>query len=85
LTCASHFAGIVIRRENPEECGWIDALNAVLKGGAARCREALQGLNLVREQIKYLPMPARAVAEQLYRQADSALARLIEEGRCEDW
>jgi len=85
LTCAAHFAGVTFRRENPEECRWIEALNAILKGGAASCREALQGLNLVREQLKYLPMPARAIAEQQYRQADSVLAGLIEGGRCEDW
>ena len=82
MTCTTHFAGIIISRENNEECKWIDALNIILNEGNASCKDALQGLNLIR---RYKKVILSYIGMEYYRLADSILAEMIREGRCEDW
>jgi hypothetical protein len=82
MTCVTQFAGIIIRRERDEECKWIDSLNILINGGSASCKEALQGLNLIR---RYKKLTLSFIGMEYYTLADNVLAEAIREGRCEDW
>jgi len=82
MTCTTFFAGILITRPKDEECKWIEALNSILSGESANCKEALQGLEIIRKDKKIM---LSYIGSKYYNEANSKLAKLIASGGCVDW